>query len=97
MTDYLTFGQLKTRTKNIIRDFNNSMNDIIEDAINMVYLNEIMVYDRLHPLWWMMNLDDSLEAQAPVNIVNISKANPGIFETDVPHNLTADEIGRAHV
>jgi len=92
MTDYLNYGQIKTRVKNIIRDFNNSMNDIIEDVVNMVYLNEIMVYDRNNPLWWMIDLDDSLEAQAPSNITAISKANPGIFTTESPHGLSVGAL-----
>jgi len=92
MADYLNFGQLKTRVRNIIRDFNNSMNDIIESTINMVYLNEIMVYDRLHPLWWMMDMDDSLEAQAPAQITGITKANPGIFTTEENHNLSVYDL-----
>jgi hypothetical protein len=40
----------------------------------------------------MMDLDDSLQAQAPAVITGISQGNPGVFQTESDHNLKAYDL-----
>jgi len=96
MADYLTFKNLQTEVHRVIRDYNEAMNNLVKMTINMVYLNEIMSQDKANPLYWMVDMDDSLKAQGPATITAISKANPGVFTTSAAHGLAVGDIVTVH-
>lgn len=96
MVDFLTFENIQDDVVRAVKDYNKTKLTLVKMHINMVYLNEIMVYDKLRPLHWMIDLDDSLQAQAPKNITGISKANPGVFTVDEDHFYNVGDIVTQH-
>ena len=92
MADFLTFKELYERVNRGISAPKGSMQTFVKNVINMVYLNEILVSDDLHPFFWLVDFDDSLASVAPAIITAITKADPGVFTTDAAHGLVAGDI-----
>ena len=92
MADFLTFKELYERVNRGISAPKGSMQTFVKNVINMVYLNEILVSDDLHPFFWLVDFDDSLASVAPATITAITKADPGVFTTDAAHGLVAGDI-----
>lgn len=89
MADYMTFADLLAEVKRAVKTLKGSKDDLIKHIINMVYLDELMVADKLYPLYWMVDFDDSLAAVAPSTITDITKAALGVITVDAVHGLLA--------
>jgi hypothetical protein len=75
---------------------------MVKEMINMTYF-EIQGIDDLYPFFWLFDMDDSLACVGPSGITGISRANPGVFDTeigDVPetgaHGLKVTDLITMH-
>jgi hypothetical protein len=92
MADFLTFENLFDKVARAIKDPQLSKKELIKDIINMVYQDEVMVCDDLHPLYWLVDFDDSMASVGPATITGITQADPGVITTDAAHGLAVGDI-----
>ena len=91
MANYKALSDLRTDIKGYIKALKGSKDDLIDDLINMVYLDEVMVCDDLYPLFWMVDFVDSYGIKAPADISGITGADPADI-TSTAHGFTAGNI-----
>ena len=96
MADYLTFQNLIDEVQRGVKATGGSIETLIQHVINMVYLNEMLMADDLHPLYWMVDFDNSLKAKAPANISGITVAALGVITTDAAHGFVAGDLVSIH-
>jgi len=92
VADYLTYLNLQDEIERGIKKAGGSLLSLVKSTINMVYLNEIISCDPLHPLFWLVDFDDSLAAKAPATITAITAANPGVVTCDDAHGFVENDI-----
>ncbi len=92
MADFLTFANLVTECERALKQYGGAKADLVKNTINMVYLNEMLVIDNLHPLYWLVDFDDTLTSKAPSVITGITQADPGVITTEDVHGLVAGDI-----
>ena len=92
MADFLTFANLVDECERGIKFYGGSKIDLVKHMINMVYLNEMLTVDNLHPLHWLVDFDDTLASKAPSVITGITAADPGVITTSAVHGLAAGDI-----
>ena len=92
MADFLTFANLVDECERILKQYGGAKGDLIKNAINMVYLNEILAVDNLYPLHWLVDFDDTLASKAPSVITGITGADPGVLTTSAVHGLAVNDI-----
>ena len=76
MADYLTLADLRSAIQKAISDNKASKTTLVDFMINQVYRNEIMVADRMYPMFWMVDVVDTLACFASASITGVSKADP---------------------
>jgi hypothetical protein len=76
--NYMTFENLYQNVMKAIGDREHVRADEVKDVINMVYLNEVLCCDDLHPLFWLLRLDDYVVLKAPATITGITAAEPPV-------------------
>lgn len=92
MADFLTFANLVDECERGLKQYGGAKGDLIKNAINMVYLNEMLTVDNLYPLYWLVDFDDTLTSKAPSVITGITAADPGVLTTKAVHGLVAGDI-----
>jgi hypothetical protein len=95
MANFLTYQNLYEHLGKVIKAQKGSKDTLIKIIINQVYLNEIITCDDLHPLFWLVDFDDSLAAKAPADVSAVTAANPGVA-TATAHGLVEDDIISFH-
>ena len=91
MANYLTFAEIVSEIKGVIKTSGTSKDTLIKNVINMVYLNEVIPVDTLYPLFNLMILDESKKAKAPATITGLTQADPGVV-TAVAHGFEVGDI-----
>lgn len=97
MADYLTFAALYADCCRLIGDLKQSRLNEVKAAINAVYLTELLNVDESRPLYWLVNMDDSVAVKIPGTIVSISKANPPVLTTSADTYATGDIVSLYNV
>lgn len=95
MAEYLTFQNIYDTVCNAIGDngLSGSQSRLseVKAAINMAY-QEVMMCDDLYPLFWMMDLIDSIKTKAKTSITGITAANPCVVSSSTHGYVTGDII-----
>lgn len=95
MADYLAFSEIYGAVERAVKQYQSSMQAMVKEMVNMAYF-EIMGIDELWPLYWMVDLDDTLASVAPATITGISKAASGVITTDAAHGLAVSDLVTMH-
>lgn len=91
MANYLTLADLRTAICKAIGDNAEARATEVDAVINQVYLNEILSCDELHPLHWLIRMDDSVLTKERATITAITKANPPVV-TAVGHDFVDGDL-----
>jgi len=94
MADYLTYSEIKAAIQRAIKDYDASLAALVGEVANMVYMNEIMVCDGLHPLYWLRKYIDSWRAIEPATITGITAATPPVVTA--ANSFSDDDIVSIH-
>lgn len=90
MADYLSFETLYQTVMKAIGDAQYSRSDEVKAVVNMVYF-EILHVDELYPLFWMMELDDSILSKTKKAITGITAATPPVVSS-VAHGFVDGDL-----
>lgn len=92
MADYMKFSELVSVVSTAIGAVGQVSRDTeIKAIINQVYLNEILCCDPLHPLYWLLRLEDNIRAKARATITGITAANP-VVVTAAAHGFVDGDL-----
>jgi len=91
VANYLTFADIRAAVARQIKDPTEQWADLINMVINQVYLTEVIPCDDLDPLYWLIK-PYRVRSKAPVNITNITAANPPVITTDGNHYLNTGDV-----
>lgn len=81
MPNYLTFQNIYQAVERAIRAGATADTTLVKSIVNQVYLNEVMQADDLHPLFWMLRLDDSIRTKTRATITGITIGSDQIDAT----------------
>ncbi len=94
MVDYKTYDDIGDQIENLIDDDDTDTRTVIDQVINTVYQDLIADISRssrnIPP--WLKDLDDTVKAQGPSTITNITGADPGVITVSAAHGLTVSDI-----
>jgi len=79
VANYLKFSEIVDQIERALKTPTGAKADLIKDMVNMVYLQEILSCDDLHPLFWLCKFNDSYSSKDPATITGISIANPMVI------------------
>ena len=92
MANALAFSTIYQTVCKAIGDASYVRADEVKAVCNMIYLNEICQCDDLHPLFWLLEVDDAKKSKAPVTAISaITKATPPVA-TSVAHGLITGDL-----
>lgn len=92
MAEYLTFENLQDEIERALKVTGGSRLALIKEAINAVYLDELLTADDMREPFWLREMMDDRASVAPVAITGISQAATGVVSA--PHSFIAGDLVR---